>query len=375
MRSLINKLKSLFTKLKRKYNKKKVEINLLFNQYFFYCQNKKFRHKQKILLLATPTYLNVGDLAIVYATKKWLSDKFNYPIIELHEAELETYIPVLKKLVNTNDIIILPGGGNLSDRYAHPELCRHFVVNNFSQNKIIILPQSVFFYDKSDQRSRLKESQLIYSSHKNLTICTRDKYSFELAKKYFPENNIECFPDMFFYCNNEFNDYTIERKDVLLCLRNDIEGRLSEQNYNKLLNDLKERNLNYSYQDTHLTNTKNIFFKWRNDIDKKERDKVVENMALLFKKYKVVVTDRFHGFIFSYITNTPCVLLNSEDHKIKEGLRWIKNSNFIFYVGDDYSKIMDNIEKSLDVIPQKTNDFYTDYFLGLEKLLTKDLKI
>lgn len=46
--------------------------------------------------------------------------------------------------------------------------------------------------------------------------------------------------------------------------------------------------------------------------------------------YKVVITDRYHGTIFSLIANTPVIIIKSTDHKVTTGADWFKG------IYDDY---------------------------------------
>ena len=43
-----------------------------------------------------------------------------------------------------------------------------------------------------------------------------------------------------------------------------------------------------------------------------------------FRKYEVVITDRYHGTIFALIANVPVIVLSSKDHKVSTGLDWFK---------------------------------------------------
>ena len=41
-------------------------------------------------------------------------------------------------------------------------------------------------------------------------------------------------------------------------------------------------------------------------------------------QYKCVVTDRYHGTIFSLCANTPVIIIKSNDHKVVTGANWFK---------------------------------------------------
>ena len=96
-----------------------------------------------------------------------------------------------------------------------------------------------------------------------------------------------------------------------------------------------------------------------------------------FANYKLVITDRFHGTIFSLITNTPVIVLNSTDHKLSSGVNWFKG------VYDDYVHYCNNLDnvyeqvnkiygKKIDVIT--TAYFQEKYYDKLQQRINNILK-
>ena len=65
-------------------------------------------------------------------------------------------------------------------------------------------------------------------------------------------------------------------------------------------------------------------------------------------KAKVMITDRLHGMIFSYITGTPCIVLPCSGPKIEYSYRFIKNCEYIRFCP---SFDIDSIIKELDSLP------------------------
>ena len=61
---------------------------------------------------------------------------------------------------------------------------------------------------------------------------------------------------------------------------------------------------------------------------KNNRDKLINEMIERISTYKVVITDRYHGTIFSAIANTPVVVINSADHKLSSGVNWFPKDVF-----------------------------------------------
>ena len=64
-----------------------------------------------------------------------------------------------------------------------------------------MLPQSVCYKDEDF----LEEEVKLYSAcGKNITICARDKVSYDFLKEHFTQNTIVLVPDMAFVTNSKY---------------------------------------------------------------------------------------------------------------------------------------------------------------------------
>ena len=152
---------------------------------------KNYQNLEKIIYLSTPEHGNLGDQAIAIAIEKILKDRYeNKLILEISHIEYDENRNLIGKLVNKNDIIIIHGGGNFGNLYIGEEEQRRDIVERFPDNKIIVMPQSIFFTDDEIGKKEIKKSNVIYSKHKNFNIITRDMKSYEYGKKYFFNNNL-----------------------------------------------------------------------------------------------------------------------------------------------------------------------------------------
>ena len=64
-------------------------------------------------------------------------------------------------------------------------------------------------------------------------------------------------------------------------------------------------------------------WKWQ-----KEREGLIRKMLEYFAKFQCIITDRYHGTIFSQIVNTPVVVISSADHKLVSGVKWFPLEKF-----------------------------------------------
>ena len=111
-------------------------------------------------------------------------------------------------------------------------------------------------------------------------------------------------PDIVLYLNRYNKE--IKRTEITVCLRQDEEGLLGDKRdkiINRLYNDYAD--------DLNIIDTQ--LFRDINDLVKEAE---FNSMIRQFQKSKIVITDRLHGFIFSLITKTPCIIFPALDNKI-----------------------------------------------------------
>lgn len=146
------------------------------------------------IFIELPFYINPGDALIWKGTETFLSE---LPYKCLHRAAFSTFdfIDIPK-----DTIIVMQGGGNFGNLYRSNQDFRLAVIEKYPDNKIIILPQTVFYKDTS----LLRKDVLSMRKHKHLTICARDYYSYDFLRRFRFSGNIMLVPDMAFYCDLDF---------------------------------------------------------------------------------------------------------------------------------------------------------------------------
>lgn len=332
--------------------------------YLRYIRKKNIK---KIIYTITPpsTLKNIGDHAQAVAILKWF--KINWQgkeVLEFDKHEVIAHIKWIKKLVTPNDLIFLHSGGNLGDRRMKSEISRRTVIKTFPDNKIIQLPQTIFFSATENGERVLRESKEVYESHNNLTIAGRDEFSFKLAKKYFPKVKSIACPDFVLMVKNGKNVNNDKmRKGVLLCFRKDSESIFNEEIILKLEKIVSRYSKSISHYDT----------KVKYKIKRKSREKELEKTLEIFSRYEVVITDRYHGIIFALITNTPCIVMKTVDHKLTEAIKWFNKINFVKYA-DTIEQVEKILPEMLKISWRTDQDWDKEYFMPLaNKIKSNDL--
>jgi len=299
------------------------DFNKIYKNYARKNLIKKIRNikGKKIFLIGTPEYGNLGDHAIALATKKFLSENFSdFKIIEITSGDYHygknTVKPAIQEVLTRNDIILLSGGGFLGSLWVNhygEEMVRD-VLTSFKESKIVILPQTVFFEDNKYGKEQYLISKKIYEGHPNLVICAREKKSYQFLKNNFTSIKTFLIPDMVFYLKEK--NIVKGRKGAILCLRND------KEKVSKVSKDILE-NVYHDYSKVQKLDT--VINK---SISTRKREKLVKKMLNKFRKSEFVVSDRLHGMLFAYITNTPFFALDNLSSKIKSTFEsWIIEGN------------------------------------------------
>ena len=168
------------------------------------------------VLLDVPYYTNIGDTLIWEGTREFLK---TLPYKCLYTASVETY---KYRPLPKDTVILLQGGGNFGDLWRRHQELRQTVIKSYPNNRIIILPQTVFY----NNNSVFAEDAKILNSHKDLHICARDAKSLEYLKKALT-CNLLLVPDMAFCISQKTLDHYKQKgtDKVLFLKRNDQELR------------------------------------------------------------------------------------------------------------------------------------------------------
>jgi len=317
-------------------------------------------NKPKMYILLATDYPNLGDHALTIAHKNFLHDHFpEFEIIEFSVDSTLDAIYFLKNNLSDNDVITLKGGGNIGIEYFREELLRRKIIKTFINNPIILFPQTVYFPDTSLGKKEFRKTTSILNSHSKLTIFLRDQVSFDLLKKE-KVKNIYLVPDIVFSFNSMV-EKDGEDKNALVCLRDDREKAKGRLELEWILKTLQTKNYFEQITDTVVNY----------NVDFQNREEILQNMLSDFSKAKLVVTDRLHGMIFSYIVKTPCLVLGTYNHKVTGQYQWLKNSNAVYLVGskEEFIESLSTIEKIY-----KESSFYFPEVSSKHQLIEKVMR-
>ncbi len=235
-------------------------------------------------------------------------------------------------------MVMLHSGYHMTDLYMWEELLNRYAVQSFRDRPILAFPQTIFY----QREEELKKAEEIYNSHPDFTVMCRDEVSYAFAQTHFPKCKLLLMPDIVTTMIGKY-DFGGTRDGILLCKRNDKESRFSSEEMDALVERLGK------FGRVDVTDT-TVPDSWAT-INKNLKE-YLENVWRRYAKYKVVITDRYHGTIFSLIANTPVVVIPSTDHKLSSGVKWFPDS-FRDYVC--YAPTFDDAVREVRRICSATN--------------------
>ena len=122
---------------------------------------------------------------------------------------------------------------------------------------------------------------------------------FTVAKRLYPSTKLFLFPDIVLYLHKFVKD-AFDRKNILICLRRDMESFLEEKVYIEIVDRIIREYPTAYFVDTQVA---------RNILDELRPAEII-GILNEFSCAKVIITDRLHGMILAAISATPCIVLN-----------------------------------------------------------------
>lgn len=372
LKKIIRKCPSLFFLLYKLFLPiKKIKNKELYNsQYNEFLKSIKGNSNNKIFYIGVPVHNNLGDLAQYYCIKLWLKNNYgNYSIIEINDhltvTNYKSLINTIKNNITADDFFVFQSGyrttdvANFEGEYAHQKILKNFT------NKVLVFPQTVNFETHKESLRSAKA----YKANNNYLFLARDEISFKSASDLYDKNRVMLYPDIVTSLIGNCNLYNQnqDRDGILLCLRNDDEKLYSSAEYAKLIEKIKTLTNIIDITDTN--SDKNF------ELDRSLTESEISKKLEQFSHYKLIITDRYHGTIFSLVSNTTVIVLNSTDHKLSSGVKWFKGvyDNFVHYSSDlnGVYSIAENIysNENKTIIPEYFNTkYYSELKNNFEKI-------
>ena len=315
---------------------------------------KNRKKEKRVYYLGLPTHSNLGDLAQGVCINKWLQKHYkDYEIIGLRTVDIVArfggILNLLAENVKDNDLIVFQSGYTTTDLGGDSDRMHRMVIQKLPHTKMVMMPQTVFFKHKSREELTSK----VYNRATRLLFLARDSISYEAAKRMFPDVTVEKYPDIVTSLIGTIN-FESKRDGILFCCRDDEEKFYSDD----IIADMVKACSLYSR--VHITDTTK--YVENNEILNDPESWIMKEIER-YSHYKVIITDRYHGTIFSLIAGTPVVILRTTDHKVVTGADWFEG------IYDQYVHLAQTPEHALSIVNHILN---CDFNYTLESYFQKE---
>ena len=135
-----------------------------------------------------PDHWNVGDAAIWWATRQLLAE---LDVTVAYACDPWSYDPRALRAALPEGPILLLGGGNFGDVYPREQGSRLRILADFSDRRIIQLPQSIAFRSPT----AVKEMADMIARQRDFTLLVRDQVSLAFAREHFRGATVAACPD------------------------------------------------------------------------------------------------------------------------------------------------------------------------------------
>ena len=260
-------------------------------------------------LMCTPIHANLGDQAMAYAAEKWIRANYSdYRLIKMTNVGLKSFFFYnlfrLSRIINPNDIVFIQGGYTTGDQ-AYDEQTHRIIAKRFT-NKIIFFPQTVYY----QKETNIIKTASYYNAQKKILFLARDTVSYNSVNKYFSGIKVSLFPDIVSsLIENEDFRYDDNKNGVLFCFRNDAEKKYSKDELENLYKTVSE---------VVKVDETDLIYKGCIAPNQDYYD-IIKEYIYKFSGYRIVITDRFHGILFSILAHTSVIAIDSIDFKVREG--------------------------------------------------------
>lgn len=319
----------------------------------------------RVFYLGITEHSNLGDMAQHFCIKNWIAE--NYPDAELVMFEATTvvdrrfgFIDLFKKVYRDIDIIVFQSGYTTSDLGGCHDEMHRLICSEIPKAHILMMPQTIYF---QSEKNKERTAKLCGKAH-NMLFLARDAVSYKTAKSMFANVNVVAYPDIVTTLIGKFQ-FDNNRKGICLCRRNDGEKYYSEEE----LQDLEKKLGKFETVTVTDTTINASYLQIRANLRN-----FIESEIEKLSHFKVVITDRYHGTIFSLAAGTPVIIIKTTDHKVVTGADWFHGiyDRYVYVahdLDDAYNKVLEILSgfeyETLRPVMKK------DYYDKLKELFTE----
>ncbi|RKI41969.1 hypothetical protein D7V86_08460 [bacterium D16-51] len=302
--------------------KEKVKLYLAYPAWHREMDRIKKSKKPRIFLVGTPVHGNLGDHAIAEKEKEFLIKYFpEYELFEILMPMYHTEKRKIKQLAVSEDIIAISGGGWMGNLWLENEKVIREIVAGYPKNKIVILPQTIYYTRDRKGKIEFGITKKIFEKHKDLCIFMREENSYLFMKEKLllkGKSFVELAPDMVLYGERMIQKGVKHNRNKIInvCFRDDCEAVQDNTKY--FIRKLKEK---------FVVNTVSTVIKA--PVALSQRKNALHRSWREFREADLTITDRLHAMLFSVINGTPCIVMDNRTGKVFGVAKWLEGTGMV----------------------------------------------
>ncbi|MDO6454344.1 polysaccharide pyruvyl transferase family protein [Neptunomonas phycophila] len=285
----------------------------------------QFIKYKNVIYLDYPVHSNGGDLFIFKGVEKFFKDNgFNViAAFTVHDYDPKKIESLLQ---NKKCSLVLHGGGNFGDIYEHHRKLRNSIFDNFTNENIVLLPQTSFYQNQHNldfdcsKISRLTDA----------VFFSRDLKTLDIFKSFGVKSYL--YPDMAHTLYEGLNEKPISN-NTLYFIRRDVEKTDVALPLNIITFDWND--LFYKRDQVVTRFIVNVqkrfgFHKFTYVLWSLYTNILFDRYKSFFNEYDMVVTSRLHGHIFSSILGIPNRVIDNSYGKNSSYIEaWTSNLSYV----------------------------------------------
>ena len=269
--------------------------------------------RQPIHYVDIPVHGNIGDLLIMHGTqaffrKHGLTPKLSMPAFAYNPG-----------WIAPGDVIVFHGGGNFGDLYSEYGMqpLREQVVAGYPENRIIVLPQTIYF----STPEKMRRSASLFRQHPDVHICVRDVDSYETALAF--SDHVYLMPDMAHQLYPVDMEPSPGPGGNLLISRMDGEkktahdpaefGALTVTDWPQLVGMREKGSEGFRrvMKVLHRHGPDLLGNRIMSDLWSRYANMLTDSAIRLFSAHELIITDRLHGHILACLMDKPSIVLDN----------------------------------------------------------------
>lgn len=257
-----------------------------------------------VYLVGTPIHTNLGDHLIALSEIQFLEREFGMQVMDIPTEMFQLFRITLKRIIPASRPVCITGGGWMGDMWPVDERTLEKMALAFRNNPAIVFPQTIYYEHPEVGNGVSRRAEACFKACRDTVLCVRDQNSYDYATAHY-RNKVMLCPDIAMYYRKPLAERSGSGKRIGICFRDDRE-RVRHVSREDIIRGFGGG----AYEFVKLSTIHET------PVSCEERKDVLDALIDAFHSCDLVIADRLHAMILSYIAQTPCLAFDNRTHKV-----------------------------------------------------------